>query len=84
MNMATLNFFESIADLVVGVLAITLFIVGQGAWSWRAHDFVVRPLTGWTLVVTVALLYLAWLRPVKAPGEPPLASEPLAAESQAE
>jgi hypothetical protein len=57
---------EGIADLAFGVLAITLFIVGQGAWSWRAHDFVLRPLTGWTLLVTMALLYLAWRRPTES------------------
>jgi hypothetical protein len=56
---------EGIADLVLGVLAITLFVVGEGAWSMRTHDYVLRPLTLWTMIVTLALLYLAWRRPAE-------------------
>ena len=47
---------EPIADLIFGLLAISLFIAGQYTWDAR-HEVgqFLRPLTLWTLLVTGAL-----------------------------
>jgi hypothetical protein len=47
---------EDTSDLAFGLLGLSLFAAGQLAWHLTFHDYVVRPLTAWTLVITVLLL----------------------------
>ena len=55
-------------DLLCGVLAISLFVAGQLAWHLTVRDFIVRPLTGWTLLLTGGLLALALSDTLRAKG----------------
>jgi hypothetical protein len=53
------------AELAIGLLGISLFAAGQLAWHLTFHDYVIRPLTGWTMLVTGALLALALYGPAR-------------------
>jgi hypothetical protein len=48
------------SDLAIGLLGLSLFAAGQLAWHLTFHDYVIRPLTGWTLLVTGGLLALTF------------------------
>lgn len=50
---------EETSELAFGMLGLSLFAAGQLAWHLTFHDYVIRPLTGWALVVTGALIVLA-------------------------
>lgn len=52
-------------ELAAGLLGISLFVAGQLAWDLTFKDYVIRPLTGWALLVTAALLALAFLGGVR-------------------
>jgi hypothetical protein len=47
---------------------ISLFVAGQLAWHFRAHDYGVRPLTVWALLVALGLVVAAYW-PRNAPSE---------------
>jgi hypothetical protein len=53
------------SDIAIGLLGMSLFAAGQLAWHLTFHDYVVRPLTGWTMLVTGGLLLLAFLPQVR-------------------
>lgn len=51
---------EETCELAIGMLGLSLFAAGQLAWHLTFHDYVMRPLTGWTLLVTAGLLLLTF------------------------
>lgn len=51
---------ETLADLLTGLLAISLFAAGQLSWQMRTSTFEVRPLTVWALAVAAGLLIAAY------------------------
>lgn len=56
---------EEASELAFGLLGLSLFAAGQLAWHVTFHDYVVRPLTGWSLLVTAALIFMTFSRDVR-------------------
>ena len=56
---------EDALELAFGLLGVTLFAAGQLAWHLTFHDYVIRPLTGWALLVTAATLVLTAYEPAR-------------------
>ena len=57
--------------LLPGVLAISLYLAGNAAWGTRLHNYAVRPLTVWALLLAFAILIAAvgpYLRSRKGTG----------------
>jgi hypothetical protein len=56
---------DKAAELAFGLLGLSLFAAGQLAWHLTFHDYVIRPLTGWTIIVTAVLIALTFSRSVR-------------------
>jgi hypothetical protein len=62
-------FPEQWADLAFGLLVISLFFAGDWAWDYRGErGQLLRPLTGWALIVCGAILTLAIFRHARERG----------------
>lgn len=51
---------EPYADVVIGVLGVSLFLFGQWAWRSSFGSPLINPLTGWALAVNLVLLALTF------------------------